>query len=232
MSFDQSLGRPLPWALKTMRRFGRFFANRTQKKSQHPTSTSAKLAFMSDVTRILSRIEAGEEQATEDLLPIVYGELRRLAAQKMAHEKPGQTLQATALVHEAYMRLLGGEDSNCWDSAGHFFSAAAESMRRILIEQARKRARIKRGGDLTKIDLDAVDIASHASPASLLVIDEALDALAKDDPDAAQLVQLRYFGGLSIEQAAQSLGISARTAYRHWNYARAWLCTQLLHSED
>jgi RNA polymerase sigma factor (TIGR02999 family) len=187
---------------------------------------------MSDVTRILSRIDAGEQRAVDELLPIVYDELRRLAAQKMAHENPGQTLQATALVHEAYLRLLGSQNAERWDSTGHFFSAAAESMRRILIEQARKRARKKRGGELTKVDLDSADIVSQASPESLLEIDEALETLSKEDPEAAQLVQLRYFGGLTIEQAAQSMDISSRTAYRQWNYARAWLCKQLLQTGD
>lgn len=187
---------------------------------------------MSDVTRILSRIDAGEQRAIDELLPIVYDELRKLATHKMAQENPGQTLQATALVHEAYLRLLGSQNAECWNSTGHFFSAAAESMRRILIEHARKRARHKRGGDLKKFDLDAIDIAASASPESLLAIDEALETLSKKDPEAAQLVQLRYFGGLTIEQAAQAMDISSRTAYRQWNYARAWLCKQLLQTGD
>jgi RNA polymerase sigma factor (TIGR02999 family) len=183
---------------------------------------------MPDVTRILNEIEQGDPSAAEQLLPLVYDELRRLAAAKMAHEAPGQTLQATALVHDAYIRLVDVEEAQHWDSRGHFFAAAAESMRRILIDHARKKARTKRGGDLQEIDLDAIDIADCVSPESLLRIDEALTSLAQDDPPAAEIVKLRYFAGLSVEQAAEVLAISPRTAYRHWNYARAWLCGELL----
>lgn len=182
---------------------------------------------MPDVTRILNEIEQGDPSAAKQLLPLVYDELRRLAAARMAQEAPGQTLQATALVHDAYIRLVDVDQAQHWDSRGHFFAAAAESMRRILIDHARKKARTKRGGDLQAIDLDTVDAAS-ISPESLLWIDEALTGLAQDDPPAAEIVKLRYFAGLSVEQAAEVLAISPRTAYRHWNYARAWLCGELL----
>lgn len=183
---------------------------------------------MSDVTRILSEIEQGDAQASDQLLPLIYEELRKLAAQRMAQESPEHTLQATALVHEAYIRLVDVEKAQKWDSRGHFFAAAAEAMRRILIDHARKTARQKRGGDLQRIDIDAVDIAVTASPEQLLAMDEALTGLAKDDPAAGAIAKLRYFAGLSLDQAAQTLGMSNRTAYRHWNYARAWLCSELL----
>ncbi len=183
---------------------------------------------MPDLTRILNEIERGDPSASEQLLPLVYDELRRLAAAKMAQEAPGQTLQATALVHDAYIRLVDVDQAKHWDSRGHFFAAAAEAMRRILVDRARQKARIKRGGNLQEIDLDAVDIADSVSPESLLRIDEAITGLAQEDPPAAEIVKLRYFAGLSVEQAAETLAISPRTAYRHWNYARAWLCGELL----
>jgi RNA polymerase sigma factor (TIGR02999 family) len=185
---------------------------------------------MTDVTRILSAIEQGDPSAAEQLLPLVYDELRKLAAQKMAQEKPGQTLQATALVHEAYIRLVDVEKAQHWDSRGHFFAAAAEAMRRILVEYARGKARQKRGGHRRRFDIDAVDLALHAAPDQLLAVDEALDKLQREDPAVFDLVKLRYFAGLNIEQAAAALGISTATAYRHWNYARAWLHSQLLES--
>jgi len=196
---------------------------------------------MSDVTRILSQIELGDSQAAEQLLPLVYDELRKLAAAKLAHEKPGQTLQATELVHEAYVRLVGGgepesEDrrlkSAKWDSRGHFFAAAAEAMRRILVDRARSKATQKRGGGWERLDIDAVDVAVQATPEQLLAIDEALEMLGRDDPTAAAIVKLRYFGGLSVEQAAKAHGIAITTAYRHWNYARVWLHSELLGSGD
>jgi RNA polymerase sigma factor (TIGR02999 family) len=187
---------------------------------------------MSDVTRILRTIEQGNPQAAEQLLPLVYDELRRLAAEKMAQEAPGQTLQATALVHEAYIRLVDVEKAQHWDSRGHFFAAAAEAMRRILVEHSRKKARQKRGGDLRRIDIDAIDITVKASPEELLAIDEAIGALATLDAAAAGVVNLRYFAGLSVEQAAAALGVSTKTAYRHWTYARAWLHSHLLGSGD
>jgi RNA polymerase sigma factor (TIGR02999 family) len=184
---------------------------------------------MSDVTRILAQIDAGDPKAAELLLPLVYDELRKLAAAKLAHEKPGQTLQATALVHEAYMRLVGSDqDGQSWDNRGHFFAAAAEAMRRILIDQARSHARQKRGGGLGRLDIDAVDVAMQATPDQLLAIDEALDRLAREDAAVFELVRLRYFAGMKVEQAAAALGISVATAYRHWNYARAWLHSELL----
>ena len=190
------------------------------------------LIGMSDVTRILNQINAGEPQAAERLLPLVYDELRKLAAARMSHEQPGQTLQATALVHDAYIRLVDVDSAKEWDSRGHFFAAAAEAMRRILIEQARKKARQKRGGDLQKVDIDAADIAIHISPENFLAIDEAVTVLEQQDPEAAQIVKLRYFTGMSVEQAAETLEMSSRTAYRHWNFARAWLYGELLDSEE
>jgi len=186
---------------------------------------------MKQVTRILSAIEQGDAQAAERLLPLVYDELRRLAAQKLAQEKPGQTLQATALVHEAYIRLVGTEEAagrdQRWDSRGHFFAAAAEAMRRILIDRAREKRSVKRGGGRKRLDIDAIDLATTATPDQLLALDEALAKLAGTDPDAARLVQLRYFAGLTVDQAGKALGMSTATAYRHWNYARAWLHGEL-----
>jgi RNA polymerase sigma factor (TIGR02999 family) len=177
---------------------------------------------MSDVTRILSAIERGDAKATDELLPLVYEELRVLAAQKLSHEPPGQTLQATALVHEAYLRLVGDEPQS-WQNRGHFFAAAAEAMRRILVEKARSRKCAKRGGGIERVDLNDALRAVEASPEGLLALDEALTSLGHEDPEAAELVKLAYFGGLSLEQAAEVLGISGRSAYRHWAFARAWL---------
>jgi RNA polymerase sigma factor (TIGR02999 family) len=187
---------------------------------------------MSEVTRLLSAAERGEPWAAEQLLPLVYDELRKLAAQKLAQEKPGQTLQPTALVHEAYTRLVGeGEAVGSgprWDSQGHFFASAAEAMRRILIDRAREKRSQKRGGGRKKLDIDAVDLATRATPDQLLALDEALAKLARQDPAAARLVELRYFAGLTVEEAGKALRISTATAYRHWNYARAWLHGELL----
>ena len=177
---------------------------------------------MNDVTRILSAIEQGDARATDQLLPLVYEELRALAAQRLSQEVPGQTLQATALVHEAYLRLVGAEPQD-WASRGHFFKAAAEAMRRILIDRARKRQRERHGGGLVRLDLDRVDVAAATDGDTLLCLDEALGELATESPDQAQLVKLRFFAGLSIPEAAQVLGISEATAKRHWAYARAWL---------
>jgi RNA polymerase sigma factor (TIGR02999 family) len=182
---------------------------------------------MNEVTRLLSAVERGEPWAAEQLLPLVYDELRRLAAQKLAQEKPGQTLQATALVHEAYTRLVG-DGGPRWDGRGHFVAAAAEAMRRILIERARKKCSQKRGGGRKRLDIDAADLAITATPDQLLALDEALGKLAREDPAAARLVELRYFAGLAVEEAGQALGISTATAYRHWKYARAWLHSELL----
>ena len=183
---------------------------------------------MNDVTHILGRIEQGELQAAGQLLPLVYDELRGLAARKLALEKPGQTLQATALVHEAYLRLVDTDRAQCWKSRGHFFAAAAEAMRRILIERARSKRRQKWGGDWRRVDLDNLDLCTSVTPDQLLALDEAIDRLAGEDPIAARLVRLRYYAGLSLEQAAEPLAISTATAYRHWSYARAWLLCALL----
>ena len=178
---------------------------------------------MNDVTHILSAIEHGDPQAAEQLLPLVYDELRKLAAQRLAQEKPGQTLQATALVHEAYLRLVGADEAAGWDSRGHFFAAAAEAMRRILVDSARRKASTKRGGGRERRILDEAQLATDDDADDLLALDEALSRLAETDPAAARLVQLRYFAGLTSEQAAVALGISVRTAYYTWSYARSWL---------
>jgi RNA polymerase sigma factor (TIGR02999 family) len=178
---------------------------------------------MSDVTRILSAIEQGDPHAAGQLLPLVYEELRQLAAQKLAHEPPGRTLQATALVHEAYLRLVDVAQAQEWTSRGHFFAAAAEAMRRILVENARRKQCQKRGGGLERHELDPDQLVAPEIREDLLALDEALTRLADVNPQAAQLVQLRYFAGLPIPEAAQTLGISPRTADRLWAYARAWL---------
>jgi RNA polymerase sigma factor (TIGR02999 family) len=178
---------------------------------------------MSDVTRILSQIEQGDPNAAEKLLPLVYEELRKLAAVKLAQEKPGQTLQATALVHEAYVKLVDGRASQHWNSRGHFFGAAAEAMRRILLNRARDKGRLKRGGQRHKVDLEKLELALDAPHEDLIAIDEAIELLVAEHPECARLVKLRFFAGLSIDEAATALGISASTAKRHWAYARAWL---------
>jgi RNA polymerase sigma factor (TIGR02999 family) len=185
---------------------------------------------MADVTQILSAIEQGDPHAAEQLLPLVYDELRQLATQRLAQERPGQTLQATALVHEAYLRLVGSGEAPHWDSRGHFFAAAAEAMRRILIDQARRKHSGKRGGGQQRVDLDAA--ASLAAPEDaaaddLLALDEALRQFESEEPLKAHLVKLRYFAGLSLPDAARALGISAATAKRHWIYARSWLFGKL-----
>jgi RNA polymerase sigma factor (TIGR02999 family) len=188
---------------------------------------------MSEVTRILSAIEQGDPSAAEQLLPLVYQELRRLAAHKLSREAPGQTLQATALVHEAYLRLVvspgreSGEAQPRCDSRGHFFAAAAEAMRRILIDHARKKRSRRHGGGLKRKPLEQVEVASPESPADLLALDEALVRFETADPVKARLVKLRYFAGLTIPQAAEVLGISTTTADRYWAYARAWLHAEL-----
>jgi RNA polymerase sigma factor (TIGR02999 family) len=182
---------------------------------------------MSDVTRILSAIENGDPSAAEQLLPLVYEELRKLAAQRLAQEKPGQTLQATALVHEAYIRLVDVDKAQHWNSRGHFFAAAAEAMRRILIEIARRRKTEKHGGGRQRVDLAGVDIASRSTPDQLLLLDDVLAGLSREDPAAAEVAKLRLFAGLPIEDAATALGISRATAFRHWTYARAWLQAQM-----
>ncbi len=178
---------------------------------------------MNEVTRILSAIDQGDPHAAEQLLPLVYEELRRLAGQRLTQEKPGQTLQATALVHEAYVRLVNVEEAQHWNNRGHFFAAAAEAMRRILVESARRRKAQRRGGDRERQDFDQIDPAAPALTDDLLALDDALDKLAARDRNKAELVKLRYFAGLTMEQTAQALGISLATANRWWNYARAWL---------
>jgi RNA polymerase sigma factor (TIGR02999 family) len=178
---------------------------------------------MNEVTRILSAVEQGDPHAAEQLLPLVYEELRKLAAQKMAQEAPGQTLQATALVHEAYIRLVDVKQAQHWNSRGHFFAAAAEAMRRILVEQARRKGYEKHGGGLNRADVDLTGLAGALPNTDLIALDDALTKLAARDPLKAQLVQLRFFGGLSNEEAAAALGVSAVTAKRYWRYARAWL---------
>jgi RNA polymerase sigma factor (TIGR02999 family) len=214
---------------------------------------------MSDVSRIMSRIDSGDPSAADQLLPLVYEELRNLAAAKLAQEMPGQTLQATALVHEAYLRLVGQESEvrsresgpsgtaaesqlptddtqlpmpdsrppTPWHSRGHFFAAAAEAMRRILVEQARRKHRVRHGGEFKRVELDSSVQVTHQADEHLLALDEALQQLATEDLDAAAVVKLRYFAGLTIEQAAMALDISVRTANRHWAFARAWLYEQL-----
>jgi RNA polymerase sigma factor (TIGR02999 family) len=182
---------------------------------------------MNEVTQILSGIEAGDPQAAEQLLPLVYDELRKLAAQKLAQEKPGQTLQATALVHEAYLRLVDSDQTQHWSGRGHFFAAAAEAMRRILVNRAHEKRCLKRGGGWKRIDLDGLAVVEDASDEDLLAIDEALEWLAQESPPCAGLVKLRFFAGLTLDEAAVSLGLARRTADRYWAYARARLYEML-----
>jgi RNA polymerase sigma factor (TIGR02999 family) len=182
---------------------------------------------MSDVTRALSALEQGDPKAAAQLLPLVYEELRMLAARKLAHEAPGQTLQATALVHEAYLRLVGGAPGAPWNGRGHFITAAAEAMRRILVENARRKTTEKRGGRRRRIDLSRAEPLDGADPDALLDVDELLTLLAGEDPEAAAVAKLRIFAGLSVEEAAQALSTSRASAYRQWTYARAWLHARL-----
>jgi RNA polymerase sigma factor (TIGR02999 family) len=177
---------------------------------------------MDAITKVLNAIERGDPHAAEQLLPLVYDELRKLAAERMAQEKPGQTLQATALVHEAYLRLVGGDQPRDWDGRGHFFAAAAEAMRRILINRARDKRRQKRGGGLPRVDLDRLLVADQASDEELVAIDDALQELARRNARCAELVELRFFTGLTLDEAA-AMGIARRTANRYWAFARAWL---------
>lgn len=178
---------------------------------------------MSDVTRILSQIETGDPTAAEQLLPMVYDELRKLAAARLANEKPGQTLQATALVHEAYLRLVNVEVAQHWNGRGHFFAAAAEAMRRLLLNHARDKGRLKRGGQRHRIDLENVELATDASHDELQALDESIERLAAENAECAKVVKLRFFTGLSIDEAAAVLNVSPSTVKRHWTYARAWL---------
>src|SRR5262245_13650161 len=182
---------------------------------------------MTDVTRILSAIDQGDRHAAEQLLPLVYDELRRLAAQRLAREQPGQTLQATALVHEAYLRLVGQEQARRWGGRGHFFAAAAEAMRRILVDQARRRGAGKRGGRLGRVDLPELAGPTKGDPVDLLALDEALVKLEALHPEKARVVELRFFAGRTLEETAEALGIARATAQRHWAWARAWLYGQL-----
>ena len=188
---------------------------------------NARVPPMSEVTRVLSAIEGGDPHAAEQLLPLVYQELRQLAAQKLAQEKPGQTLQATALVHEAYLRLVDVEQIQHWDSRGHFFAAAAEAMRRILVDNTRRHRAQKRGGGRERLDLPELAESSPVDPVDLLALDEALKRLEALHPRKAQVVKLRFFAGCGLDETAQMLGISRATAQRHWAYARAWLFGQL-----
>jgi RNA polymerase sigma factor (TIGR02999 family) len=183
---------------------------------------------MSEITRILSAIEQGDPRAAEQLLPLVYDELRQLAARRLAAERADHTLQPTALVHEAYLRLVEGTQPPAgWDGRGHFFAAAAEAMRRILVDAARTRSARKRGGAWKRIDLNRIDLAQRAAPDDLLELDDTLDKLTRQDPVACQIVKLRFFGGLSVDQAGEMLGLSRTTAYKRWAFARAWLYTEL-----
>lgn len=186
---------------------------------------------MSDVTRILNAIEQGDAKAADELLPLVYEELRLLAAQKLSHEKPGQTLQATALVHEAYIRLVGDEIQK-WDSHGHFFAAAAEAMRRILVDRARHKQSRRHGGNHKKIDLRDVFLAIEDPKEDILAVDEALDKLSNEDPKLAEVIKLRYFGSLTLDQIASIMGIGRRTVDRYWALGRAWLYQKITQAED
>jgi RNA polymerase sigma factor (TIGR02999 family) len=190
------------------------------------------MACMSDITRILSEIESGDPSAADQLLPLVYNELRKLAAAKLANEKPGQTLQATALVHDAYIRLVDVDKVQQWDSRRHFFAAAAEAMRRILVEKARRKGRLKRGGDRNRVPCEELVIAAEIPQLDLIALDEALAKLADESAEKAEIVQLRFFAGLSHEEVAEILGVSAITVKRHWRYARVWLLQQMEGSRD
>jgi RNA polymerase sigma factor (TIGR02999 family) len=184
------------------------------------------LGGMADVTQLLDAAAAGDPKAAAELLPLVYDELRKLAAARLGDEKPGQTLQPTALVHEAYLRLVGGGE-RAWDSRGHFFAAAAEAMRRIVVESARRKNRLKHGGGHERVEVELADLPTRLPPDDLIALDEALARLEQLDPVKARLVTLRYFAGLTIEQAAEALGISRVTAHRYWTFARAWLHQQM-----
>lgn len=177
----------------------------------------------SDVSQLIDAARAGDRQAAADLLPLVYEELRKLAVARMKYEGPGKTLQATALVHEAYLRVVAGQDEEIWEGRGHFFAAAAEAMRRILVDNARSKGRLKRGGDRDRLDLDDVPIEASEIREDLVALDEALTKLQQEDPIAAKLIELRYFAGVSMSQAAEILNISQRTAERTWTFAKAWL---------
>jgi RNA polymerase sigma factor (TIGR02999 family) len=187
---------------------------------------------MSDFTKILNDIEQGDPQAAGQLLPLVYDELRRLAAQKLAHEAPGQTLQATALVHEAYLRLVKDEDAIAWDGRRHFFAAAAEAMRHLLIDNARRKLALRHGGGLQRVDVEYVDIAMPADEDHLLAVNDALDRLASSSPVQAQVVKLRFFIGMTVEESAEVLGLSERTVKQYWAHAKTWLYREIQSKKD
>ena len=187
---------------------------------------------MSDVTHLLSAIEAGDPSAAEQLLPLVYDELRQLAAHRLAHQAPGQTLQPTALVHEAYLRLVGGNARGAWEGRDHFYAACAEAMRHILVDNARRKQAVKHGGGRRRVNLDQGDALAEAPPEDLLALDEALECLTRHDPRGAQLVKLHCFAGLSVEQAAEALGISRSEGYRLWTFVRAWLHSRLAGGQE
>lgn len=187
---------------------------------------------MSDVTRLLEAIDQGDPRASEELLPLVYEELRRLAAAKLSQERPGQTIQATALVHEAYLRLVGGDKSPQWDSRWHFFAAAAESMRRIILNRARDKRRLKRGGEWRRVDLDRIEASLGDEDDEIVQLAEALEELEREDAEAAQVVKLRFFAGLKHREVATALGISLRTAERQWAFAQAWLYERLRPNDE
>ena len=195
----------------------------TTARGLRSTPAGCMLSCMSDITQILSAIQQGDPSAAEQLLPLVYDELRKLAAQRLAQEKPGQTLQATALVHEAYLRLVDVQQAQHWNSRGHFFAAAAEAMRRILVESARRRSRTRHGGGRERVELDSAALVAPEIDQDLIALDGALDRLAAEDPLSAQVVKLRYFAGLTVPQAAEMLGVSSRKADFLWSFARAWL---------
>jgi len=188
-----------------------------------PDAMVGRMGAMADVTRLLSQMESGDPAAAEELLPLVYDELRKLASMRMAAESPGHTLSATALVHEAYLRLVGADDSEQWDHRGHFFAAAAEAMRRILVDRARRKAAVRHGGDLARVDLEPELAAAPEVREDLIALDDALNQFAAEYPVQAELVKMRYFAGLTLPQAAAALGLAERTAGRHWAFARAWL---------
>jgi RNA polymerase sigma factor (TIGR02999 family) len=189
-------------------------------------------AGATEVTSLFKGAAAGDPRASADLLPLVYEQLRALAGRRMRQERPDLTLQATALVHEAYLRLVDTADPQLWESRWHFFAAVAESMRRILVDTARRRGRIKRGGEMNRVDLDSLELTFHEPPDQLVALDEALTRLADEHPDHARLVNLRYFGGLTHEEAAEAMGVSVSTADRHWAYARAWLYRHMAAEES
>lgn len=207
---------------------GRLFLGR-HSRNNRGAGQSAILGVMTDVTQILSRIESGDVKASADLLPLVYEELHRLATARLVHERPNQTLGATALVHEAYLRLVGpaNDQDQQWPTRGYFFAAAAEAMRRLLVEQARRKQRLRHGGGRQRVDLDCELLISDDGDDALIALDEALQRFAAEEPQAAEVVELRYFVGLTIEETARAMNLSVRTVNRHWTYARAWLYRQI-----